>query len=133
MKIAGADAECWYRVEDFRYAGGWDADYDCAVGEGRPGYNFLELRVLRHTPKGVWVEGRGNRPRFVLRDAHKRYACPTREDALESFRARKRRQAGILRAQAKNAEQALGCCPTEWRGGGLPLHEYRMKCLEESK
>lgn len=63
--------------------------------------------VIRETPKGVWLAlGFGDR-RFVLRTARKRWACPTEDEALESFKARKRRQCRILRAQLKHAATAL--------------------------
>jgi len=45
--------------------------------------------------------------KFVLTGATKRFACPTKEEALKSFKARKRRQISILEAQAKHAREAL--------------------------
>ena len=66
----------------------------------------MEFPVVRRTPAGVWIDIYG-RARFILTAARKRYACPTKEEALISYRARKRRQVKILRAQLKQAEQAL--------------------------
>jgi deoxyribodipyrimidine photolyase-like uncharacterized protein len=62
--------------------------------------------VAKETPKGCWIDVYGKR-KFILNDAVKRYACPTKELALQSFIARKRRQCAILRAQLENAEGLL--------------------------
>lgn len=66
--------------------------------------------VLRYTPKGAWIDEYGT-PRFILTSARKRYACPTKEEALASYHARKRRQVEILRHQLKRAEAALTLQP----------------------
>ena len=95
----------WYRVEDGRYSGAneFDEPYDAG-----PWVHCREIEVLRETPKGVWIPGgRVGPQRFVLRDARKRYACPTEAEAWESWRARKARQARILRAQLAHVEEAL--------------------------
>lgn len=58
------------------------------------------------TPCGAQIDVFGRR-RFVLLNGLKRYACPTEAEALESFRARKRRQIGILKHRLAEAETAL--------------------------
>lgn len=63
--------------------------------------------VLRRTPKGAWVEDDMLRERFILLTANKRYACETQEEAIESLKARKRRQVKILTAQLRSAQAAL--------------------------
>jgi hypothetical protein len=100
--------EVWYRVVDGRYAGSVDECGD-PMGDGGAYVRVDEYPVLRHTPKGVWLEhaGRYGQHRFVLRVANKRWACPTKEEAMESFRARKQRQAKILRAQLAHVKEAL--------------------------
>lgn len=103
-----AAAEVWYRVEDRRYsvADEW-GDHSYTTVQ----IHVREIPVLRHTPKGVWLEEpwniAGEGKRFVLRDARKRWACPSKEEAMESFRARKQRQARILRARLATVEEAL--------------------------
>lgn len=67
--------------------------------------HYETFPVLRHTPKGVWLDTFIGK-RFVLRDARKRFACPTPEEALESLKARNRRRCTILRAQLRDAEAA---------------------------
>lgn len=58
--------------------------------------------VLKETPKGVWI-GHADNPdgwrRFVRNEGRKKYAHPTREEARESFFARKDRQLRILSHQ----------------------------------
>ena len=73
----------------------------------------MKFQVLRRTERGVWlVTGEFGRPRFVLDRAIKRFACPTIEEALESFRARKIKQAAIHRALAARAELAVRLAET---------------------
>lgn len=59
-----------------------------------------EYRIVRHTPKGVWIEVQPGYPKpklkFVLNDSRKRWAHDTRDGAKTSFLARKRRQLSIL-------------------------------------
>lgn len=62
--------------------------------------------ILKHTKCGVWIEVFWQK-RFVNLNSRKRYACPTKQEALASYHARKRRQVGILRHQLKRAEAAL--------------------------
>lgn len=52
--------------------------------------------VAKVTPKGVWLEAPWFERRFVRLEAQKRFACPTRQDALQSLMARKSRQMRLL-------------------------------------
>lgn len=94
----------YYRFEDY------------GVAHGSEEYGFYstrqlslrEFQVVKETPKGAWIE----MPflldrRFVRRDARKRFACPTVEEARESFMARKKRQIKILNTQLQNAQESL--------------------------
>jgi hypothetical protein len=98
--------ERWYRYEIVRYSNGVD-EYDNPL----PGYSVaVEVRdfmVSRHTPKGVWIKTWAENERFVLKDARKRYACPTKEEALDSFIARQRRRISILETQAKDSKTGM--------------------------
>ncbi len=106
----------WYRYEDVRYASSLD-EWERPVGEGSSGMHLSEFPVLRETPCGVWLEGAGiyGGNRFVLRDARKRYACPTTAEALASFQARKERQKRILSAQLRHVERCLLLAAEEWK------------------
>jgi len=88
-----------------------DSLYSSGYYEGSTSHvtvNILNYQVIRVTPKGCWVSDfYGSKPRFVLNQSRKRFAWATKEDALVSFIARKRRQIRIVRAQLGNAENAL--------------------------
>ena len=105
--------EFWYRYEDVRCAASLN-EWGDIVGVGPLEVRLRKLAVVRHTPKGVWLSygsivngGISTPARFVLREANKRYACPTVEEAKVSFIARKRRQLAIHAAAVKRAEEAI--------------------------
>lgn len=101
--MSSADQEWWYRVVDGRYAAPLD-EWERPLGSGRAFVTLISLRVIKTTPKGVRLED----GRFVLRDARKRYACPTETEAWESWFARKQRQLTILEAQVDQVYEVLG-------------------------
>jgi len=77
-----------------------------------------EYRVLKETPRGVRIDDYSDGGRFISRDWHKQWACPTVEEARQSYIARKRRQVRILEARLATAREAMGLaelghCPTE--------------------
>lgn len=85
-------------------------------------YMDVELRkyrIIKHTSKGVWIRCGPNKKKFVLSSARKRYAWPTRREALISFKARKRRQIEILHAQLDRAKEAL-CIANERSRSPIP-------------
>lgn len=85
--------EKWYRYSD-------------GLSTSAPYITLLEFYVNKKTEKGVWIDYCG-RPKFVLRDAKKRFACPTKEEALESFKARKKRQLKIHKGWVERIERIL--------------------------
>jgi len=106
-----------YRYYDVQYSAGCD---ECGndLGAGRVGVSLMEFDVVSETRCGVWIMtgywfgAPGEKPpknclKFVNMEANKKYACRTKEEAKESFIARKRRQISILSAQIKRAEKAL--------------------------
>lgn len=112
-----------YRYEETVYSRGVDQFDDPLPGYSL-GVSCREFEIVRRTPKGVWVKewyGIPGEERFVLLTARKRYACPTRAEALESFRARKKRQLGILEAQAKKVKLALEMADRIEESGGRPV------------
>lgn len=101
-------SEVLYRYEDVQYAALAD-EFGESRGVGYLDIQLHEFRVVKRTPKGVWVQYSygGSYKRFVLMSGRKRFAWPSIEEAAASFRARKRRQVSILRAQLGRAERAL--------------------------
>lgn len=109
------DPEVWYRYVDGRYAPPLD-EWERPCGESTPYIQLQRIPVEKVTPAGVWLQD-GFHPsgrRFVLRDARKRYACPTLAEALASFQARKARQKRILSAQLRQVERCLELAVAEW-------------------
>lgn len=96
--------EVWYRYYDVCYAAPVDEYGDVIRGaKGDRKVHLVELDVIKRTPKGVWLHDRYGRLRFVLESAKRRYACPTKKEAIISFLARKRRQKSIYEARASDA------------------------------
>lgn len=94
--------EIWTRFEDYRVAGPVD-EFGDVCGPGHSLIRKIELPVEKHTPCGV----RLCTGRFVLRDATRRYACPTAAEAKTSFLARKRKQRRILQEQLRRVEEVI--------------------------
>lgn len=87
--------ERWYRYEQWLFTDG-----------------IVKIRcdsfpILRKTRCGVWLDLGFGEKRFVLSNAKKRWACPTKGEAMESFKARKLRQIKILDGQLKRSKEAL--------------------------
>ena len=95
----------WYRFDGRRYAAPVD-EYGDSVGRGSLELIQWAYPVLRRTPKGVWLNVHGD-PRFAYAECRKRFACPTIDEALESFIARKTRQAAIYRSRAQDADDFI--------------------------
>ena len=114
--------ETWYRYEDRHTAPPLD-EFDNPIGKGGVTIDLLEFEVVRHTPKGIWVRrARRHRhyvddtQRFVLTNAHKRYVCPTIEEAQLSFLARKKKQLGIYEARAESVRDVFAKARRQFEG-----------------
>jgi hypothetical protein len=102
------ESEYYYRIDDRRCSLGVD-EWGGPLGGRVIELSLHKMPVLRRTPKGVWLDNYGGE-RFVLNGANKRFACPTVEEAQESFKARKEKQIRLLREQIRDAEEALDKC-----------------------
>ena len=78
------------------------------------GYDLLRVEewvAVRETQHGWWIrppwptDGTGDR--FILKDARKRHAQPTKEEALVSYIARKKWQILHLERQLAKAKEGL--------------------------
>jgi hypothetical protein len=98
--------EYWFRYESKRFAPPVD-EFGNSIGLGRIEVRILRFPVVKVTRKGAWLDVGLDKNRFVLKDGNKRFACQTRQEALQSFVARKLRQISILRVQLSGAEDAL--------------------------
>ncbi len=92
----------WYRYQETHYRY-WDPEQECHVGPVTTSVKLYQFPVLKITPKGARLAD----GRFVLKNANKRYACPTKEEAMVSFLARKEKQLKILQNQITNVQSAI--------------------------
>jgi hypothetical protein len=105
---ANTNEEYWYRYLAFRESTGiFDNEWSESCGYDIR-LSCFEYQVIRHTPKGVWLKqpycmGK----KFVLKDARKRFAHPTKREALISYIARQKRRILILNSQIKDSEMGL--------------------------
>lgn len=98
--------EVWHRFENWLSAAPVD-EGDNICGESRMNVRHVTLKVIKNTPKGIWLtKGFGDK-HFVLLNSRKKYASPTIKEAMESFRARKLKEAAIHRKRAQQAIEAL--------------------------
>ena len=107
MKIFDETGAVLYRYEDHIYSGGID-EADRPI-PGKTEVVLREFSVVRWTPKGVWIRTPDLPPdneKFVLLTARKKFACPTKEEALQSFIERKKSQVRILTKQLEKAKIA---------------------------
>jgi hypothetical protein len=104
----------FYRFDDHKQMGSFDMVY-VKIAE----YHFY---LVKETPCGYWITDRWytisdfnmdekninyNYCHWVSKTARKRFAYPDRNQALESFVARKKRQIKILKTNLEFAEVAL--------------------------
>ena len=94
-----------YRFSDHQTAGPID-EFGDLCGPSTTHVTMLKYPVLKVTPKGAWISVLGQR-KFVLLTARKRFACPTKVEAKESFIARKRAQIRIHTSIVNRAETAI--------------------------
>ncbi len=96
--------EKFYRYED-ELVHTWDYEFE-TITSSKVIVTLKEFSVVKHTPCGVWLSVYGSR-KFVKTKARKRWACPTKEEAMESFLARKSKQKRILSSQLDRVERAI--------------------------
>jgi len=110
------EKEVLFRIKEVLYCLGFD-QFDDPLPGYRLELQMWEYPIIKRTEKGAWISlnpwftfddshfqcGK----RFVLLTAKKKYACPTKQEALESFIARKHRQIEIYEARLEQAKKAL--------------------------
>lgn len=65
-----------------------------------------EYIILRNTPQGYWISRYG-KDKWVSNNARKRFAYPTREEAMVNFQKRKERYLKILNRQVASTIRIL--------------------------
>lgn len=97
-------ADIAYRFEDRLCS---VADEDGEHAYSRTEITLYKFEILRHTKCGMWIRDYGGAKRFINQTCTKQYAHEKVEDALQSFIARKEKQASIYRARADTAMHAI--------------------------
>jgi hypothetical protein len=87
--------------------------YDTMIYEGGKVQLYLwSMLVLIETKCGVQVQGTSyGKNRFINLSAKKKWAYPTKEEAFEGFKARKRRQIAILESNLEIARASVLLSP----------------------
>lgn len=99
----------FYRYEAVQYA---TTDYDGELKSPDlpcPRLECREFQLKKETPKGYWIgwEWDDFLYKWVSKTSVKRFAYPTKEEALTNFIERKNRQIEILEYQINSAKYAL--------------------------
>ena len=98
--------DTWYRFEDRRYSTAIDPEREIFGSTLKCVLRTMTVSAL--TPKCVWLGYfPGGKERLVKLNAYKKAYHPTKELALESFIARKTRQAQIYASRLADAREAL--------------------------
>lgn len=96
--------QVFYRYDAVEYASlGRDGDFEPSKFPN-PKVELSEFSLLKETPKGCWIcygkqDGISGFKRWVSKTSKKRYAYPTKQEALHSFIKRNERRAKILGRQ----------------------------------
>ena len=100
----------FYRYEWREYASlDYDGEY-CSPKFPNPSLTYSTFNLVKETPKGYWISYgwykssklRG-RAKWVSKTARKRFAYPSKEEALNNFIKRQERRIRIL-------DHQLNCC-----------------------
>jgi len=70
-----------------------------------PKITLVTFEVFKETPKGYWICE--DAPIWVSKTSIKRYAYPTKEDALKNYIARTNKHIRLLKAKISKAEKLL--------------------------
>ena len=102
-----------YRYESVRFSTVIDAEREI-YGVTKAKLRCNEYSVTAETPKGYWVGyWKGNKDRWVHKTSRKRFAHPTKEEALEAYRQRKLSFLRHSKARLARAEEDLALVEPE--------------------
>jgi len=73
---------------------------------------IYRFKIIKETEKGFWIDHELGDKKWVNKTARKRYAYPTIDEAVVSFRARRERMIVLSRHKIEYAQLAL-CIPRE--------------------
>lgn len=103
----------FYRYDTVQYAR-MDSEYGLSYTASNTTLTCTQLNLIKETPKGYWIGYGFNIPgnlrseaKWVSKTSRKRYAYPTKREAIESFIARKRLQKRILKDRLEFCLESL--------------------------
>jgi hypothetical protein len=96
--------------------------YDSDYGSDGMSVSPHKFAITKTTPCGFWIGLGWEKKRFVLSSGRKRFAYPTREEALESFIARKKRQIMLVEYRLERSKGALAVAQEMKERGLESLH-----------
>lgn len=102
----------FYRYETIQYAN-MDSETE-SISSRIPDIKIIlhEFNLFRETPKGYWIgygypDGLHDKGRWVSKTTKKRYAYPTKKEALNNFIKRTEKRVKILNAQLNACEISI--------------------------
>lgn len=110
--------DTWWRADDKRYA-----NYDPFAEFEQPSGSSLKIELtpfemVKETPRGVWVRNWLGSKFFVLGEAARQIAVPTKQLAIQDLVRRKEKHVRMSEMRAKMAREHLAAA---------------VKCLEAIK
>ena len=81
------------------------AEYSCYT-DGNISICINSYTIIKQTNKGVWIKHYPNK-KFVLLTGGKRFAYPTKEEAINSLKRRKQRQLQIIKGMERIANNII--------------------------
>ena len=96
----------FYRYETYRFSHLCSDEWGNATSISQVKVRLSEFKLIKETPKGWWI-GDFDGKTWVSKTAKKRYAYPTKKQAMEAYIARTSRYAEILEFRSRQLRVAL--------------------------
>lgn len=102
----------FYRYEIATHVSGGQEDYYSKPWSTHS-LRLIEMELHKETPKGYWIgygvsgQGYTGNSVWVSKDGKKRYAYPTKKEALHNFKCRTEMRLKILQAQVDKCKSGL--------------------------
>jgi hypothetical protein len=96
----------FYRYESRRYSVTICPDREI-FGTSKAELQLIEFKLHSETPKGHWIGIWGGKDTWVSKTSKKRYAHPSKDEALQSYVARKKAFVRHSKNRLRRAEEDL--------------------------
>ena len=113
-----------YRYEDVLL------NWDYNTNQAKVKIYLEDYKMLRETPCGYWIDTSGygkSYETWVSKTSKKRFAYPTKHEALLNLKYRKQRQIKLLKVNLSRAEAALDLCLKELDFNRKEYYENQKK------